>query len=497
MLVRSLPGMGVALLDKQLRYIVADGPGLVQSPAELVGRTIDEAWPPDKAALLREIYQGALDGETQNTTYEYRGKTYGLYAQPITLDDGSQAVMAVAQDITERQQAEEQRRQMERKLQETQRLEGLGVLAGGIAHDFNNLLGGILGHAQLALMDLPPGGEAYESITAIAAIARSAAELTSQLLAYAGKGRVVVQPLQLNTLVHEMRDLLQVSVARHCTVVYDCAEHLPAIEADSAQLRQVVLNLLVNASEAIAPGSGTIRLDTSVEWLDKQQLARLVLGDGLAEGSYVRLTVADDGVGMDEATLSWMFEPFFSTKFAGRGLGLAAVLGIVRAHHGALQVRSKPGEGTTFCVWFPAIGASVQPAEQSQPAPFVRHSGAVLVIDDDEQVRRITARFLERMGFSVFSAPDGLTGLQLLRTGIPSLAAVLVDLTMPQLSGDVVARLVGELAPGTPVVLMSGYSASEIAAQHANLGVAAFVQKPFGFDTLQHVLASACPSLTE
>jgi two-component system, cell cycle sensor histidine kinase and response regulator CckA len=409
----------------------------------------------------------------------------------VRLDDGTDGVMAVMQDVTALARAEEERLQIERKLQDTQRLEGLGVLAGGIAHDFNNLLGGILGHAQLALMDDSVGAEARESIVAVETIARSAAELTAQLLAYAGKGRVVVAPLDLNILVREMRDLLQVSIARHCQVAYHCDGHLPSIEADSAQLRQVVLNLLVNASEAIEPPGGTIRVTTALEQLDRQQLAGLTLGDELPPGSYVCLTVADDGCGMDAATLTRIFEPFFSTKFTGRGLGLAAVLGIVRAHRGALEVSSTPGKGTVFRVWFPALGVPSGIAEQPQRTPSVRHDGAILIIDDDQQVREISARFLQRMGFSVFTAPDGSAGLAMLRAGIPNLALVLLDLTMPQLSGDRVAQLIHELMPNTPVLLMSGYNARELENEHAGLGLAGFIQKPFSFDALQRAINQA------
>jgi two-component system, cell cycle sensor histidine kinase and response regulator CckA len=491
LLVRNLPDTAMALLDSELRYLLAEGQALLAQPADLIGRKVDDIWTQEELRHIGPLYRNALAGKHAAHAFEYQGHSYRLQALPVRLDDGTDGVMAVMQDVTALARAEEERLQIERKLQDTQRLEGLGVLAGGIAHDFNNLLGGILGHAQLALMDDSVGAEARESIVAVETIARSAAELTAQLLAYAGKGRVVVAPLDLNILVREMRDLLQVSIARHCQVAYHCDGHLPSIEADSAQLRQVVLNLLVNASEAIEPPGGTIRVTTALEQLDRQQLAGLTLGDELPPGSYVCLTVADDGCGMDAATLTRIFEPFFSTKFTGRGLGLAAVLGIVRAHRGALEVSSTPGKGTVFRVWFPALGVPSGIAEQPQRTPSVRHDGAILIIDDDQQVREISARFLQRMGFSVFTAPDGSAGLAMLRAGIPNLALVLLDLTMPQLSGDRVAQLIHELMPNTPVLLMSGYNARELENEHAGLGLAGFIQKPFSFDALQRAINQA------
>jgi PAS domain S-box-containing protein len=278
-----------------------------------------------------------------------------ISAAPLPIAGLSAAI--VTADITERKRAEEQRLLFERRLLEAQRLESLGVLAGGIAHDFNNLLSGILGYAELALEDLPATASARTDIEAVIKATHDAAQLTSQMLAYSGKGHFVIQPVYLNTLIQETYELLEASIAKNCLAPYHSEDQLPAIKADTRQIRQVILNMLINAAEAIDTPGGTITLITAVESLTREALDSLMFGADLAPGLYVRLTVADTGHGMDEKTLAHIFDPFFTTKFTGRGLGLAAVQGIVRGHRGALRVTSVPRQGTVFSIWFPALDA--------------------------------------------------------------------------------------------------------------------------------------------
>lgn len=289
---------------------------------------------------------------------------------PVRGADG--AIIAtgrIALDITERKRYEEERLAFERQLQETQRRESIGILAGGLAHDFNNLLAAINGHAELALLDLPPGSPARESVEAIVQVVRRATDLTVQMLAYAGKGRFLTQPVHLNELIHEMVDLLRPTLSRHTVVDQRLAAGLPLIEADASQIRQVILNLLVNADEALGDQPGQIALETAVEDLDQARLDTLIGGAGLASGQYVRMSVSDTGCGMDEATRARMFEPFFSTKFTGRGLGLAALQGIVRSHRGAIAVFSAPNQGTTVHIYLPASASA--PALCALDAPPV------------------------------------------------------------------------------------------------------------------------------
>jgi C4-dicarboxylate-specific signal transduction histidine kinase len=267
----------------------------------------------------------------------------------------ARANRALQAEIAERKREEEERRLLERQIQHAQKLESLGVLAGGIAHDFNNLLVGILGNAGLALMRLAPDDPTRPTVEAIHASAMRAAELTKQMLAYSGRGKFVVQPVSLTDVVAEMSELLGASITKKAAVEFDFAPDLPPIEADATQIRQVVMNLITNASEAIGEGSGRITLRTGVVRADRALFASTHLDDDLPEGDYAFMEVADTGCGMDEETRAKIFDPFFTTKFMGRGLGLAAVLGIVRGHRGTIRVTSAPGEGTTVSVYLPAI----------------------------------------------------------------------------------------------------------------------------------------------
>ena len=273
-------------------------------------------------------------------------------------------------DITERKSAENKRLQLERQMQETQKLESLGVLAGGIAHDFNNLLTVILGNASLALDELPPTSAAGDSLKAIEHTALRAAELCRQMLAYSGKGRFVIESIPLGALIRDMVSLLKASISKKAMLHLNLAESLPPLRGDPSQIRQIVMNLVINASEALGDHAGTITLATGLLDESPEPLAGVHFGEPLAQGPYVWLEVSDTGCGMDPETRRRIFEPFFTTKFTGRGLGLSAVLGIVRGHQGALKVQSEPGKGTTFKVLFPAAPQELPtPPRPGEPKP--------------------------------------------------------------------------------------------------------------------------------
>jgi PAS domain S-box-containing protein len=271
---------------------------------------------------------------------------------------GTKYMHTVARDITELKRFEKQRLELEAQIQNVQKLESLGVLAGGIAHDFNNLLVGILGHASLALSDLPPELHVHDTVQQIEAAAMRAAELTTQLLTYAGKGKFVLERLDLSRLVADMGSLLASAVGRKVVLKLNLGEELPEVVAAPSELRQVVMNLVTNASEAIGSQPGRVALSTELVHADRALLASAHLDEKLPEGDYVSLKVEDSGAGMDESVRQRVFEPFFSTRFPGHGLGLAAVLGIVRAHRGAVRVESRPGRGTTVQVLLPSAPAS-------------------------------------------------------------------------------------------------------------------------------------------
>ena len=363
---------------------------------------------------------------------------------------------AIARDITDRRRAEEQQRRLEEQLQQGQKLESLGVLAGGIAHDFNNLLVGILGNAELVLDGMPTDARERESIERIRRSANRAADLTKQMLAYSGKGRFVVEPLDLSARVREMSELLNTSMSKSVRLHKELAEDLPRIEADAAQMSQVIMNLITNASEAIGDGGGTVSLRTGVMEVDAGYLAGARVGADAPGGQYVYIEVCDSGCGMDEETAARIFEPFFTTKFTGRGLGLAAVLGIVRGHHGAIKVESSPGQGTAIRVMFPVTGRTVR-AHASSPrtSPTPNGAGTVLVVDDEEEVRSVARDILERDGFRVLLAEDGRVAQTVFREHAADIDVVLLDLTMPHAGGEATLDEIRRVRNDAAVVVSS------------------------------------------
>ena len=270
------------------------------------------------------------------------------------INQGRAIVLSVVRDITARKRAEEASQLFERRLLETQKLESLAVLAGGIAHDFNNILAIILGNVDLARIELPPDSSVHELLAPVASAVQRASGLTQQMLAYSGKGQFLLERFDLNELLHELREPIRAALGVRAQAVYQLAPGLPPITADPSQIRQALLNLVINAAEAIGEATGSVTIRTGARTMEHADLADTYLAPDLPAGRYVVLEVADTGAGMDQATLERIFEPFFSTRFMGRGLGLAAVLGIVRGHHGAIRVRSAPGQGSTFTILLPA-----------------------------------------------------------------------------------------------------------------------------------------------
>ena len=401
-------------------------------------------------------------------------------SMPERAHDGNILWHGFISDITERKYAEKERRQIENKLVESAKLESLGVLAGGIAHDFNNLLTGILGNASLARQDLPPSSPGQPMLDQIELSARRAADLCKQMLAYSGRGRFVIQRLDLNTLIEDTTHLLQISISKNCVLRFNLAPNLPAISADATQLRQIIMNLVINASEAIGNRSGVVALNTGVARVDLEYLRSFRPDASPAPGDYVFIEVSDNGCGMDSATLARIFDPFFTTKFTGRGLGLAAVLGIVRGHKGGLKVYSEIGKGTTFKLFFPCVSGKAEPVgEAGGQNPHFVGTGTVLVADDEETVRTVAGRMLEHMGFSVVLASDGREAVEIFRKEPSKFVFVLLDLTMPHLDGEEAFRQLRLLSPGVRVILTSGFNHHEAINRFVGKGLAGFIQKPF------------------
>ena len=404
-----------------------------------------------------------------------------INAAPLFDSSGNiDGMVATVENITEKIKAEEQRRKLEAQIQYSQKLESLGVLAGGIAHDFNNLLTGVLGNANLALMEILPDSPAQETIKQIEKSAMRAAELCKQMLIYTGRTPFSLQPLNLTELIDEMVHLIEVSVPLHAVVKYNLAKQLRTIEGDPTQIRQVIMNLVTNASESIGDQGGEITISTGVMECNRSYLRDTYLDDNLPAGYYVYLEVADTGCGMDEETRAKIFEPFFTTKFTGRGLGLATVFGIVRGHRGAIKVSSEPGQGTIFRVLFPSsaklptdMDISIKDLEKWQG------KGSILVIDDEEVVRLLTKRILEKAGFKVLLACDGREGVEIFRVSHKKIIAVILDMTMPYFGGEEVFDEMQRIKHDIPTILSSGYSEEETAERFKGRGLAGFIQKPY------------------
>ena len=383
-----------------------------------------------------------------------------------------------------RRLAEEVRQKFEAKVQQAQKLESLGVLAGGIAHDFNNLLTAILGNANLALMDLAPESSARDNLRSIEEASCRAAELCRQMLAYAGLNRFVAEPVNLSRLVQELMHLLHVSISKKALLRCVLAEDLPAIEADPAQLRQVAMNLIINASEAIGEAEGVIAIFTGTMQCEEAYLRECHPAGSLACGRYVYLEVIDTGCGMDPEALARIFDPFYTTKFSGRGLGLASVLGIVRQHRGNLRVESVPGRGTTFRVLFPASDKAAAPADTDGLPAAWQGTGTILLVDDEAPVRNVATKMLERCGFSVLIASDGYEAVEQFREHSEEIACVLLDFAMPRMDGEETYRELRRLRRDVPIVLASGYSAFDVQTRFPDGGLAGFIEKPYELQKL-------------
>ncbi len=396
-------------------------------------------------------------------------------------------VIAVGHDITEQVRSDEEKNELAEKMRHAQKLESLGVLAGGVAHDFNNLLMGVLGNADLAIHELPTGSNLLAPLSGIVSAAERAADLSRQMLAYSGRASFVVEPVELSGLARDMEALVRASISKKATLEYQLAAGCPAVEADATQLHQVVFNLIINASEAFGDDNGRITVATGVTNCSRGELAATYVDDHLPAGNYVFVEVRDDGAGMDADTARRIFEPFYTTKFTGRGLGLAAALGIVRGHRGAITVDSEPGVGTTFRLLLPVSVREVPLAQTEPKSTKLRGSGLVLIVDDEQIVRDVASAMVGRLGFEVVTAINGELALEVFAERRDDLVAVILDRTMPVLDGVETLREIRRLDPDMPVVLSSGYS--DTVDDHADTCVR--LSKPYTLQTLERTLRLA------
>ncbi|MBI2432181.1 MAG: PAS domain S-box protein [Candidatus Hydrogenedentes bacterium] len=456
---------------------------------EVLGKTFNE-WKfvhEEDLEAVEQALRTVVDGGPYRQVYRNRNyrkdgsvihcEWYGSF---LTNDEGKiESFLSQVQDVTYQVEEQERRQQLETQIQHAQKLESLGVLAGGIAHDFNNLLVGILGNADMALMSLGKDTAARENIEELVISAQHAAELCKQMLAYSGKGHFVVEAVDINALLRDLCSLLQASISKRATLRFNLAGNLPAVEADASQLRQVFMNLIINASDALGDAEGVITIDDKLVFCGAGAFQDMYTHHELPEGEYVQVRVLDTGCGMDEDTQQKIFDPFYTTKFTGRGLGLAAVLGIVRGHGGAIAVKSAPGRGTTFSVLFPV---SRQPRRKESVAPVYETwagNGIVLVVDDEAMVRTVARRALEKAGFDAVCLENGRAAVDYLAAHPAGIVAVLLDLTMPVMGGPEALKAIRGLGNDLPVLVTSGYSEEESMGKLDVAGRIAFLQKPF------------------
>lgn len=447
------------LLGQVLHSALQPGGGLAE--------TLDQVFARGETVKGQEIVFLRKDGASLDVSCS---------CSPILREGKVGAAVLVVHDISEKKRNEE-------RLRQTQKLESIGLLAGGIAHDFNNLLTGILGNASLLSNTVP---ENYrKNVDAVVAGAERAADLTRQLLAYAGKGRFVVEPVNLSDMVRHLLPLIRTSVPKPVELKLDLAPDVPSIEADRSQIQQIVMNLVINAGEAITGNTGLITIRTGARRLEREG------PENTPPGLYTFLEVCDSGSGMDEATRAKIFEPFFTTKFTGRGLGLAAVHGIVRMCKGAISVESMPGAGSVFTVLLPVSGADAKPA----PAPVryedFRDSGVVLVVDDEAVVRTAAEACLSKYGYSVLTAQDGRVAVELFARHHRIIDIVLLDAKMPVVDGAEALARMRRIDPGVKVLVSSGYNESVALAAFDREHIVGFVQKPYRAEVLARAVHAA------
>ena len=457
---------------------------------DFIGRTPEFLSAPgmnDLAAVQSRI-QRAFAGEPQQFEFWGRRKNGEAFPKEVRVYPGTyfgqDVVVALSIDISERRRSEE-------ALRQAQKLESLGVLAGGIAHDFNNLLTAIMGNLNLAQMNLPDAAPAQPYLDAVERTVLKASDLTKQMLAYSGKGRFVVKAQDLNVIVKEMLHLLQVSISKKADLRIELQEDLPAILAEAAQVQQVVMNLVTNASDSLGARQGVIRVATTLELLEPAVIRRQFPNQDLLPGEYVVLEVADTGCGIPEDVLGRIFDPFFTTKTAGRGLGLSALLGILRGHRAGIRIHSEPGKGSTFDVFFPASKDSAAPDQSSGPGQHGSMSGTVLLVDDEEMILDSTGRALESMGLRVVTARDGVQGMERFLELGPELSLVVMDLSMPRMDGATAFMAMHKARPEIPVLLSSGYDPQEPGEDLMGKGLAGFIQKPYRVKDLGAAVVAA------
>jgi PAS domain S-box-containing protein len=459
----------------------------------VAGKYIDQILPTELAGPVIKNYNNCIDSGSA-ISYEEEvflggeNRVFRTLLVPIFNKNKEYTrIVGFSRDVTAA-------RDIELAIRHTQKLESLGILAGGIAHDFNNLLSAIMGNIDLTIQTYTSSGFRQKYLDNAILASRRAADLCSQLLAYSGKGISEFQKVKLNEIINEMMNILEVSISKKIKFTVKSADEIPWIDADPSQVRQIIMNLVINASEALNDSEGDVVLSTGSGFFTKKDLTTLWINEDVNDGLYSWIKVDDTGCGMSDETLSHLFDPFFTTKFTGRGLGLAAVLGIVRGHGGSINVKSSPGKGSSFTVYFPAINGNEKMIQNVYiPDEDLIHEGYAMVVDDEEGVRTVAASMLELSGFTVLTSFDGLDAVSKIKDFTEnkngSLKVILLDLTMPHMDGAETFKKISKICPESRIILMSGYSENDITEKFADTGISGFLQKPFQLQDLRKKLS--------
>ncbi len=464
---------------------------------EMVGKSAIMLYPNQEEfdrtnqTFLEQLNQGDV-GSTETIWVTKDGDHLHILLKyaPINPKDYHQGIVFTGHDITENKTLQEEQQRFEQQLLRTQKLESLGVLAGGIAHDFNNILVAILGNAELAYSELPNHSTARPYLKDVEQASRRAGELCRQLLAYSGKGRFVIEKINLQDVIEDMTNMLEVSITKKAVLKFRFADSVPPIEADATQMRQIIMNLVINASESIERRSGVISISTGAMDCNKNYLDTTFINEDLTPGTYSYVEVSDTGTGMDQETCDKLFEPFFTTKFTGRGLGMSAALGIIRGHKGAIKVYSELNKGTTIKILLPSAMDGLDEAvdRMESPAKPWKGQGTILLVDDEETVLAVAKKILEKFGFEVMTAENGEIAVELYSKHHKDITAVLMDLTMPKLDGEAAYTQMKLINPDARVILSSGYNEQELSERFGGKATAGFIQKPYRMKELMELL---------
>lgn len=470
-----------------------------KSEQELLGQNfmplVHEEDQEQTAKTMESLYKPPYSCYLEQRAMTRKGWRWLAWADKSVLDDQGNvvAIVGAGRDITEVKQAQADRLKMERRLLHSQKLESLGVLAGGIAHDFNNLLAAMMGSLEMVMDDLTPGSKEWTRLERAQQAASKAADLTRQMLAYSGKGKFVIKSIDLNRIASENAQLFMSTISKNIHLKLDLNPDIPKIQADPGQIQQVVMNLITNASEALGSGPGEVVISSGIMDCDSDYLSKSRCEKKARPGRYVWLEVTDSGQGMDSRTLQKLFDPFFSTKFTGRGLGLSAVLGIIQGHDGAIMVQSAPGKGTTIRVLFPKSVSlegsdSTRPTHSAVKVPDKEMTGTILVVDDEEMILTLAKEALDEMGFKVLTARDGVEAVKLFQGRAHEIVCVILDLMMPNMDGVETFEHLIKINPDIKVILCSGYNEQEATQGFEGQGLAGFLQKPFRLGDLRQEL---------